>query len=234
MKKIIGIIVLILVLGLTGCQNSTIKSENTESAKNITKSENTESPKSTLENKTTSLEKSPSDSENSTPSENTAKNNHAESPTIITDDTSKTEDNTNPNTEEKNNSNSDQPNDNLNKENKKQEYITKLDNIELGFKDFNNTEKTAEDMIEHANERYKQWSAALNEIYYDILKEQLSASEMEDLQNEEIQWLDKREIKAKEESSKIQGGTLESVSYTNSLAQSTKERCYELVDKYMK
>ncbi|HBC96966.1 MAG TPA: hypothetical protein DC034_09270 [Clostridium sp.] len=40
----------------------------------------------------------------------------------------------------------DQPNNNLNKENKKQEYINKLDNIEAGFKDFNDTEKATENI----------------------------------------------------------------------------------------
>jgi len=121
----------------------------------------------------------------------------------------------------------------INKDTKKQEYKDKLDKIEFGFKDFDNTEKTTKDMIDHANERYKQWDATLNEIY-GVLKSQLSASDMKNLQNEEIQWIKKRDIKAKENSSEMKGGTMEPVLYTGSLAQSTKERCYELVDKYMK
>ena len=108
-----------------------------------------------------------------------------------------------------------------------------MDNIELGFKDFDNTENTTKDMRDHANERYKQWDAALNEIY-GVLKMQLSDSDMKNLQNEEIQWIKKRDAKAKEASSEMKGGTMEPVLYTGSLAKSTKERCYELVDKYMK
>ncbi|KAA8671368.1 DUF1311 domain-containing protein [Clostridium sp. HV4-5-A1G] len=234
MKKSIVITILILALSLTGCQSSAIKVENTQPAKNITKSNNTELPKNTAENENTSSEKNTAEGENSKSAKDSAQSQNTESSTTITDDTTKTKENVNSNTQEKTNSKIDRPNNKLNEENKKQEYINKLDNIELGFKDFNNTEKTAEDMMNHANERYKQWNAALDEIYYDILKGQSSPSEIENLQNEEIQWTDKRDAKAEEDSSKMKGGTMESILYTNSLAQSTKERCYELVDKYMK
>jgi uncharacterized protein YecT (DUF1311 family) len=234
MRKSIGIIILVLALGLAGCQSSTTKSENTESTKNSAKIQNTESAKNSAKSKNIESPKSTAENQNTESEKNSAQDQNTESPATITDGTSKNEENTNSNTEEKTNSGTYQPNNNLNKENKKQEYINKLDNIESGFKDFSNTEKTTEDMIDHANERYKQWNAALNEIYYDILKEQSSSSEMENLQNEEIQWLDERDARAKEDSSKMKGGTMESVLYTNSLAQSTKERCYELLDKYMK
>ena len=153
------------------------------------------------------------------------KSGSAEPPKTVIDDSSKAQ--------EENNIKTDQSNNKLNEESKKQEYRTKLDNIELGFKDFDNTEKTTKDMRDHANERYKQWDAALNEIY-GVLKSQLSASDMKNLQNEEIQWIKKRDSKAKEASSEMKGGTMEPVLYAGSSAQSTKERCYELVDKYMK
>ena len=149
------------------------------------------------------------------------------------DDSSKAQEEVNKNAQEKSNIKTDQSNNKLNEESKKQEYIKKLDNIELGFKDFDKTEKTTKDMRDHANERYKQWDAALNEIY-GVLKTQLSASDMKNLQNEEIQWIKKRDDKAKEDSAEAKGGTIEPVLYAGSLAQSTKERCYELVDKYMK
>jgi len=153
------------------------------------------------------------------------------SKTII-DDSSKAQDEINKNDQEKTSIKTDQSNNKLNEESKKQEYRTKLDNIELGFKDFDNTEKTTKDMRDHANERYKQWDAALNEIY-GVLKTQLSASDMKNLQNEEIQWIKMRDAKAKEASSEMKGGTMEPVLYSGSSAQSTKERCCELVDKYL-
>jgi uncharacterized protein YecT (DUF1311 family) len=151
----------------------------------------------------------------------------------VIDDSSKAQEEVNKNDQEKTNIKTDQSNNKRNEESKKQEYKTKLDNIELGFEDFDNTEKTTKDMRDHANERYKQWDDALNEIY-GVLKRQLSASDMKNLQNEEIQWIKNRDSKASEASSKAKGGTLEPVLYVGSLAQSTKERCYELVDKYIK
>lgn len=151
----------------------------------------------------------------------------------VIDDNSKTQGEVNKDNQEKTNIKADQSSSEANRESKKEEYRRKLDNIELGFKNFDSTEKTTKDMRDHANERYKQWDSALNEIY-NILKMQLSASDMNKLQNEEIQWIKNRDAKAKEDSSEMKGGTMEPVLYADSLAQSTKERCYELVDKYMK
>jgi len=42
-----------------------------------------------------------------------------------------------------------------------------------------------------------------------------------------------RDDKAKKASLEYKGGTAEQLVYTSSLAQTTKERCYELVEKYM-
>ncbi|MFT5873249.1 MAG: hypothetical protein ACI8WT_002193 [Clostridium sp.] len=83
-----------------------------------------------------------------------------------------------------------------------------------------------------ADERYKSWDAALNEIY-NVLKEQLSSSDMKNLQSEEIQWISDRDATAKEDSSVMKGGTMEPVLYIGSLADTTKKRCYELIEKYM-
>jgi uncharacterized protein YecT (DUF1311 family) len=57
---------------------------------------------------------------------------------------------------------------------------------------------------------------------------------MKKLQSEEIQWIKDRDTKAKSDSAEMAGGSMEKVLYEGSLAESTKERCYVLVDKYMK
>jgi uncharacterized protein YecT (DUF1311 family) len=88
------------------------------------------------------------------------------------------------------------------------------------------------EMREAADERYEKWDAALNEIY-SVLKKQLSSSDMKKLQGEEIQWISNRDAQAKEESLKYKGGTMEPLVYSISLVEITKERCYELVEKYM-
>lgn len=116
---------------------------------------------------------------------------------------------------------------------KKQEYKAKLDKIKLEFKGSNSASATTNDMYQEVIKEYKQWDAALNEIY-GVLKTQLSATDMKKLQNEELQWIKDRDAKAKKDAAEMAGGTMEKVLYQGSLANSTQARCYELVDKYMK
>ena len=112
-------------------------------------------------------------------------------------------------------------------------YKTKLHNIEIGLKDLTKKESgTTADMREAASEKYKRWDGALNEIY-GVLKKQLSSNDMKKLQSEQQQWILTRDAKAKEASLSMKGGTMESILYTTSLADTTKNRCYELVVKYM-
>lgn len=89
------------------------------------------------------------------------------------------------------------------------------------------------DLIDAVNIEYKSWDDLLNEIY-GVLKEQLSAAEMESVKNEQINWISIRDAKAEDSASEVKGGTLEPVFYTSSLVESTKNRCYELIEKYMK
>lgn len=115
---------------------------------------------------------------------------------------------------------------------KKQEHKNKLDEIELGFKGLADKAVTTNDMYEEACKEHKQWDDELNSIY-NALKVQLSQSDMKSLQKEEIQWIKDRDSKAKKDASEMAGGTMEKVLYVGSMAESTKERCYVLVEKYM-
>jgi uncharacterized protein YecT (DUF1311 family) len=115
----------------------------------------------------------------------------------------------------------------------KQEYKEKLDKIQLGFDGFNYDAAPTNDMFQEVCKEHKEWDYKLNNIY-GILKVQLSTSDMKKLQNEEIQWIKDRDAKAKKDAAEMAGGSMEKVLYEGSLAKSTRERCYELVDKYMK
>ena len=88
-------------------------------------------------------------------------------------------------------------------------------------------------MNEAKSKILNKWDAALNEIY-GVLKKQLSADEMSSLKVEQRNWIKQRDQKAKDESSVFTGGTMEATIYVSTQAQLTKERCYELVQKYMK
>ena len=116
---------------------------------------------------------------------------------------------------------------------KKKVYIEKLNDIENGLSDLDSlyAGNTIE-MKAAAEEEWTRWDKALNEIYKE-LKNDLPEDKFKELEKEEVQWIKDRDKKAKQSSLELKGGTAEQLAYTSSLAESTKERCYELVNKYM-
>ena len=77
------------------------------------------------------------------------------------------------------------------------------------------------------------WDGLLNEIYA-VLEEQLPVEEMEQLRKEQREWIANRDAAAKEASLKYEGGTMEQLEYVAVANKLTEERCFELVEKYMK
>jgi len=117
---------------------------------------------------------------------------------------------------------------------KKQTYIDKLDKIKVGLKDLEKLYAgNTFEMKSAAGLEYERWDAALNEIY-GVLKTQLSKTEMSSLEKEEMQWIRDKEAKANAAAAEWAGGTGEQLQYVSSVAQSTKDRCYQLVNEYMK
>jgi len=119
-------------------------------------------------------------------------------------------------------------------ESKKQIYLDKLEAIKVGLKDLD--ELYAGSTIEMqyaAGQEYERWDAILNEIY-GVLKTQLSKTEMSKLEKEEVQWIKDKEAEADKVSKEWEGGTGQNGAIMSSLASTTKDRCYELVNKYMK
>ena len=51
---------------------------------------------------------------------------------------------------------------------------------------------------------------------------------------EEKAWIEIRDLNVDEAASEVVGGTMEPLAYESSLVESTKERCYQLIEKYMK
>ncbi|MDE5054943.1 lysozyme inhibitor LprI family protein [Niallia taxi] len=117
----------------------------------------------------------------------------------------------------------------------KEEYLTKLN---AKKKEMDVLRKNPEDDSTYAlkkveGERYKAWDDLLNEIY-GVLQKQLSSEEMEQLKQEQREWIENRDSKAKEASLKYEGGTMEQLEYVAVLADLTEERCFALVEGYMK
>lgn len=114
---------------------------------------------------------------------------------------------------------------------KKQIYIDKINRISEETRE--NYGSTTLEIHKISNEHFKIWDDLLNEIY-GILKQQLSENDMNNLQKEELQWIEYRDNKAKQDSLKYKGGTLEGIANIDSRTESTKDRCQVLVDQYMK
>ncbi len=115
----------------------------------------------------------------------------------------------------------------------KEEYSIKLNNTKLETEKLKATDSSTYALKKVEDDRWELWDKLLNEIYGE-LKEQLSPEEMEQLRENQRQWLKDRDDQALEASLKFKGGTQEHLEYVAVLANLTEERCYELVDRYMK
>lgn len=111
----------------------------------------------------------------------------------------------------------------------KNTYLNKYNNIEKevnslmsNYYNLNDSEK--EEVISQV---YNKWDVFLNEIWSD-LKANMDSSAFKSLTDVQIDWIVEKEARAKSI-----GGSLESTSALESLADSTKSRCYYLIDLYM-
>ncbi|GIP52627.1 hypothetical protein J42TS3_16620 [Paenibacillus vini] len=111
------------------------------------------------------------------------------------------------------------------------EYTKKLDEVEKGLADVEelNEEGTTVSMTQAADETYKRWDAALNEIYGE-LEDRLSEKDMAVLKQEQREWITERDETAEKEAAEYKGGTMEALQLLSAKARITKERCYELVE----
>lgn len=124
-----------------------------------------------------------------------------------------------------------------NTESKIQLYLDKLNNLDseisIILSDNKYTNGTTFGIREGMAIKYEKWDGVLNEIYGDLIK-QLPQDKVDVIRNEQVKWISIRDSKADESSKGYEGGTMKPVAYSDSLGESTKERCYELVNKYMK
>ncbi|MFJ8066389.1 lysozyme inhibitor LprI family protein [Psychrobacillus sp. NPDC096426] len=115
---------------------------------------------------------------------------------------------------------------------KKEEYLKILNDMEEADR-YSNVGTTMLELEEQEAERNKKWDVELNQIY-GVLKEQLGTEQMDKLREEQRNWVKHRDEIAKESSLKYKGGSMESLEYVATQAILTRERCYELIAKYMK
>ena len=115
----------------------------------------------------------------------------------------------------------------------KSKYISKLNLLEEGMSDLDYLYEggITANMNEAEIIRYERWDKMLNEIY-SLLKTQLTESEMKELKNKQLDWIKYRDETVNRVSS--EGGSIARLESIILNADLTKERCYELVNTYMK
>ncbi|MFC4323000.1 lysozyme inhibitor LprI family protein [Litchfieldia salsa] len=115
----------------------------------------------------------------------------------------------------------------------KEEYVKKLNDTKKETEKLEATDSSTYALKKVENDRWEIWDRLLNDIY-GVLKEQLSQEKMDQLKEEQRNWIKSRDKSALEASKKYEGGTQEHLEYVIVLANLTEARCYELVEDYMK
>lgn len=82
-----------------------------------------------------------------------------------------------------------------------------------------------------ADKELKLWNREQNTIY-ETISESLSDDSKRKLEASQQSWIKDRDIKAEEAAKKYSGGSLEELEYTASLAESTRQRAYSLIEEY--
>ena len=116
---------------------------------------------------------------------------------------------------------------------KKYKYIAKLGEIQDEIDSYAENYETTPAMKEGEATALKLWDSALNEIYQEI-KANTNPKEMEIIKQSQLDWIKYRDKQAEKESKEAGDGSLSGVAYDSALAELTKQRCYELVNTYMK
>ncbi|KGR74335.1 lysozyme inhibitor LprI family protein [Ureibacillus manganicus] len=114
----------------------------------------------------------------------------------------------------------------------KDNYLKKLNEMEEADRNLEPA-STIAGLEEQEAERYNKWDSVLNEVY-SVLIEQLDKEQMDQLREDQRNWIIYRDETAKESSLKYSGGSYEALEYVATQATLTKERSYLLVAKYMK
>ena len=208
-RALIALLTAVFVL-LAACGNSTDESID------HTNSESTDSSTTQNENEDSSNNKTEKPNEDK---DSTGLNEQAES-----------SDHSTPNSKDK----SQKPNNDENDTHvsKKEEYLKKLEDTKRKTDNMEATDSSTYALKKVEDDRWDIWDDLLNEIY-GVLKEQLSAEEMDQLQKEQRDWIKYRDDTALKASHKFKGGTQEHLEYSAVAANVTEERCYQLVEKYM-
>lgn len=114
-----------------------------------------------------------------------------------------------------------------------EDYRKKLQDIEAQIKKMKDSgvEPSTDSYKNIADYEYRLWDNELNTIYQDIIGK-MTVEEADALRAEEREWMKVRDQIAHKAIAKYNGGTVESLEYTASMAETTRARAYELLENY--
>ena len=95
----------------------------------------------------------------------------------------------------------------------------------------NQVESTAYSIKALADTELKLWETELSSIYMQIM-DRLNSDEETALARDQRQWMNTRDAAAEKSAPQTSGGSIESAEYTASLAASTRQRAYDLLESY--
>lgn len=95
----------------------------------------------------------------------------------------------------------------------------------------NQVESTAYSIKALADTELKLWETELSSIYMQIM-DRLNSDEETALARDQRQWMNTRDAAAEKAAPQTSGGSIESAEYTASLAASTRQRAYDLLENY--
>ncbi|RDI41008.1 lysozyme inhibitor LprI family protein [Falsibacillus pallidus] len=117
----------------------------------------------------------------------------------------------------------------------KEDYLKKLNEAKKETEEMrkNPTDSSTYALKNIEGNLFDKWDGLLNEIYQVLIK-QLPSDKMDQVRKEQREWIKYRDKTAKEASLKYKGGTQEQLEYVAVENNLTADRCFELVEKYMK
>ncbi|EOU1487167.1 MAG: lysozyme inhibitor LprI family protein [Clostridium perfringens] len=120
----------------------------------------------------------------------------------------------------------------------KSEYLQKMKKIDsesekLDKEYDSNRGSTQAGMNGISGEQAKLYDNELNQIY-DYLKQNLSKEKAKELEKSEMAWIKEKESNIAEIRKQYEGGSITPLMVNSEVAKESKERCYYLIDNYMK
>ncbi|MBM7704743.1 lysozyme inhibitor LprI family protein [Metabacillus iocasae] len=114
-------------------------------------------------------------------------------------------------------------------------YQEKFTEVEQSMSEFDYLYKNenSNEMAFAEEQKLNRWDNLLNDVYQD-LRSHLSSEEKDALLIQQREWISTRDQTAEENARPFLNTTSYGYELTKSLAELTKQRCYELIEKYSK